>query len=199
MLQLLGESRAAARLQKQLCGRRPADAHQNPIALDPPRRARIDPAGNIPGCRHQRRDAAVGAGNGFVGRMRRQPLDTERGAVRHCRIPVRRRPQIDDGGYGDAVGVQFKAGHIGFQVGGEHDHPPAGGHAVAPQQPYCAGRQHHAGEVIVAKHSRLPDHSRGKHHRTGAHFDQVRLLRQGDPVIGVITGGHRPRIQGDGA
>ncbi len=87
---------------------------------------------------------------------------------------------------------------IRLEIAGDDDHPAAGSDAVARQQPRRARCQHHAGQIIVAEHGRLFDHPCGEHHGPGAHLRQVRGRGQCDPVIGIVAGCNRRRIQSDG-
>jgi hypothetical protein len=94
--------------------------------------------------------------------------------------------------------MQLETGCIGIQIGGNDDYSAAGSDAVPRGKPCRAGRQHDAGQIIVAKHCRLLDHSGGKYHGAGAHLRHARLLRQRDPVIRVVAGGNGSRKQRNG-
>jgi hypothetical protein len=90
-----------------------------------------------------------------------------------------------------ALRVQFETGRVRLEIGGHHDHPTAGSDAIARQQPRSAGRQHHAGQIVVAKHRRLLDDAGGEHHGLGAHLGHALRLRERHPMIGVVAGRDR--------
>ena len=197
MLKLLREPRAAARLQVELGGRRPPDAHQDRIAIDAPRLGRTDAARGVEPGDVERRHCTVGARDGLV---RRRPGDDGHAGL--CAAPcglaiAGRRTQVDDGGDQNPLRVQIQTDRIRLQIGGHHDHPASGSDPVALQQTPCARCQQHARQIIVAEHRGLLDDAGGEHHRLGTHFGHARRLRERHPMIGVVAGRHRRAEHGD--
>ena len=84
--------------------------------------------------------------------------------------------------------VQRETRRIGLQICRDHHHTMPRGDPMAHRQGERRGGEHHARQIIVAKHRRLFDHTGREHHRLRAHLGEALAVDERNPMIGVAAG-----------
>ncbi len=80
---------------------------------------------------------------------------------------------------------QIECDTVGVGVGGQHHRATRRLHRIAVNQALHRRAEHHAGQVVVAKHCGLLKRPAGHHRGAGAQLGHTLAIDQRDPLIGI--------------